>query len=415
MVHPFADTDSKAESSAPTPLWAECLTPGWGFVKTLIERSCEYRLTAITASVDFERTNRYADSCSRVKDSGDCMARTEILIVGMIAGAAICAGCGTHGTGPAAEDRPVTRPAAVDEGRIIRADEEPGNWMTYGRTYGEQRFSPLKEINDKNIGQLGLAWFHDLDTRRGQEATPIVVDGVMYFTTAWSKVFALHAASGTLLWSYDPQVMPEWAVNACCDVVNRGVAVWGGKVFFGTLDGRLIALDAATGKLAWEKLTIDRRWRYTITGAPRMVKGRVIIGNGGAEMGVRGYVSAYDAESGEMVCASTRFRAIQRNHSKIRLWRRLRRHGRESGGSTAAAGRCGTRLLTIRNSIFSTLGPATAGRGTPEFATRAAAIIFSLARLWRSNLKLASTFGTTRKILTKLGTTTRMRTLFWLT
>jgi quinohemoprotein ethanol dehydrogenase len=229
------------------------------------------------------------------------MARTEILIAGMIAGAAICAGCGTHGAGPAEENRPGTRTAEVDQARMIRADEEPGNWMTYGRTYCEQRFSPLKEINDKNIGQLGLAWFHDLDTQRGQEATPIVVDGVMYFTTAWSKVFALNAASGALLWSYDPQVMPEWAVNACCDVVNRGVAVWGGKVFFGTLDGRLIALDAATGKLAWAKLTIDRRWRYTITGAPRMVKGQVIIGNGGAEMGVRGYVSAYDAESGEMV------------------------------------------------------------------------------------------------------------------
>ena len=131
--------------------------------------------------------------------------------------------------------------------------------MTYGRTYSEQRFSPLKQIDDKNIGELGLAWFYDLDTRRGQEATPIVVDGVMYFTTAWSKVFALDAATGALLWSYDPKVTPEWAVNACCDVVNRGVAVWGGKVFFGTLDGRLIALDATTGKLVWEKLTIDRR------------------------------------------------------------------------------------------------------------------------------------------------------------
>ena len=175
--------------------------------------------------------------------------------------------------------------------------------MTYGRTYSEQRFSPLKQIDDKNIGGLGLAWFYDLDTRRGQEATPIVVDGVMYFTTAWSKVFALDAATGALLWSYDPKVPPEWAVNACCDVVNRGVAVWGGKVFFGTLDGRLIALDAATGKPAWEKLTIDRRCRYTITGAPRVVKGKVIIGNGGAEMGVRGYVSAYDAETGEMAVA----------------------------------------------------------------------------------------------------------------
>jgi quinohemoprotein ethanol dehydrogenase len=172
--------------------------------------------------------------------------------------------------------------------------------MTYGRTYDEQRFSPLNQINDRNVSQVGLAWYFDLDTRRGQEATPIVVDGVMYFTTAWSKVFALNAVTGKLLWSFDPKVPGAWAVNACCDVVNRGVAVWNGKVFFGTLDGRLIALDAATGQRLWETLTIDRNYRYTITGAPRLVKGKVIIGNGGGEFGVRGYISAYDAESGNL-------------------------------------------------------------------------------------------------------------------
>jgi quinohemoprotein ethanol dehydrogenase len=190
--------------------------------------------------------------------------------------------------------------AAVDESRLIHADQDPGNWMSYGRTYNEQRFSLLKQINDQNIGQLGLAWYVDIDTRRGQEATPIVVDRVMYYTTAWSKVFAVNAATGEKLWSYDPKVPPEWAVNSCCDVVNRGVAVWRGKVFVGTLDGRLVALDAATGRLVWETLTIDRNSRYTITGAPRVVKGKVLIGNGGAEMGVRGYVSAYDADTGKL-------------------------------------------------------------------------------------------------------------------
>src|SRR5215469_1275312 len=155
------------------------------------------------------------------------------------------------------------RSAAVDESRIVHADREPGNWMTYGRTYDEQRFSPLNQINDRNVAQLGLAWYFDLDTQRGQEATPIVVDSVMYFTTAWSKVFALSAVKGELLWSFDPKVPGAWAVNACCDVVNRGVAVWNGKVFFGTLDGRLIALDAATGRQLWETLTIDRNFRYT--------------------------------------------------------------------------------------------------------------------------------------------------------
>jgi PQQ-dependent dehydrogenase (methanol/ethanol family) len=212
--------------------------------------------------------------------------------------AAFCEGCGKRGAQE--ENSGAGAGHGVDEARVLRADREPENWLVHGRTYSEQRFSPLQLVNDKNVAQLGLAWFYDLDTRRGQEATPIVVDGVMYFTTAWSKVFALNAATGAPLWAYDPKVNPEWAVNACCDVVNRGVAVWGGKVFFGTLDGRLVALDAATGKLLWEKLTIDRKFRYTITGAPRVVKSKVIIGNGGAEMDVRGYVSAYDAETGEM-------------------------------------------------------------------------------------------------------------------
>src|ERR1700730_5243350 len=195
----------------------------------------------------------------------------------------------------------VATSANVDSVRIANADREPGNWMTHGRTYSEQRFSPLSQINDNNIDKLGLAWYYNLDTHRGQESTPLVVDGTMYVTTAWSKVIALDAATGGRLWSYDPKVKPEWAVNACCDVVNRGVAVWNGKVFFGTLDGRLVALDAATGKPVWEKLTIDPSFRYTITGAPRVVKGKVIIGNGGAEMSVRGYVSAYDAEAGKMI------------------------------------------------------------------------------------------------------------------
>ncbi|HUJ40061.1 MAG TPA: PQQ-dependent dehydrogenase, methanol/ethanol family [Candidatus Acidoferrales bacterium] len=210
----------------------------------------------------------------------------------------VSAGC-SRGT-PAPEKATVERAAAVDAARIRNADTEPGNWMTTGRTYSEQRFSPLKSIDDKNVAQLSLAWSYTLDTRRGQEATPLVIDGAMYFTTAWSKVVALNAATGAPLWTYDPKVPPEWAVNACCDVVNRGLAAWNGKVYLGTLDGRLIALDAATGKPVWSTLTIDPHYRYTITGAPRVVKGRVIIGNGGAEMSCRGYVSAYDAETGKM-------------------------------------------------------------------------------------------------------------------
>jgi quinohemoprotein ethanol dehydrogenase len=226
------------------------------------------------------------------------MGWRTILLTGVLV-FLMCGACCRHTSEE--RKRRVASPAAVDGLRLAHADSEPGNWMTHGRTYSEQRFSPLQQINDHNANELGLAWYHNLDTHRGQEATPIVVDGVMYFTSAWSKVFALNAATGALLWAYDPQVPGEWAINACCDVVNRGVAVWKGKVFSGTLDGRLIALDAATGKLVWETLTIDRNFRYTITGAPRVVKGKVIIGNGGGEFGVRGYVSAYDCDSGKLL------------------------------------------------------------------------------------------------------------------
>ena len=208
------------------------------------------------------------------------------------------AGCHSQ---PAGQTQPQdASPANVDDSRLLHADDDPANWLTYGRTYTEQRFSPLKMVNDQNVDQLRLAWYVDLDTRRGQEATPIVVDGVMYFSTAWSKVFAVSASTGEKLWSYDPKVPPESAINACCDVVNRGVAVWRGKVYVGTLDGRLIALDAASGKPVWQKATTDPASRYTITGAPRIANGKVLIGNAGAEMGVRGYVSAYDAEAGNL-------------------------------------------------------------------------------------------------------------------
>ncbi len=190
--------------------------------------------------------------------------------------------------------------ANVSGERLANADNEPGEWMSHGRTYGEQRFSPLDQINTSNVSQLGLAWYADLDTRRGQEATPLMVDGVIYVSTAWSKVKAFSAKSGEPLWSYDPQVDGQWAVNACCDVVNRGVAVWEGKVFVGTIDGRLIAIDANSGQELWDVNTIDKSQPYTITGAPRVVKGKVLIGNGGAELGVRGFVSAYDANTGEM-------------------------------------------------------------------------------------------------------------------
>lgn len=190
--------------------------------------------------------------------------------------------------------------AAVDTARIL--ETSPGaEWLSYGGGYNEQRHSPLAHVNSENVQTLGVAWTYDLATNRGVEATPIVVDGVMYVTSAWSVVYALDARTGKELWIYDPEVNKSVGVNACCDVVNRGVGVYDGKVFVGVIDGRLEALDAKTGDLVWSQVTVDQSKPYTITGAPRLVDGLVLIGNGGAEFGVRGYLSAYDAETGNLV------------------------------------------------------------------------------------------------------------------
>ena len=190
--------------------------------------------------------------------------------------------------------------ANVDTDRI-KTSGAGAEWLTYGGTYDEQRHSSLTSINTENVGELGVAWTYDLATNRGVEATPIVVDGVMYVTSAWSVVYALDAETGEELWIYDPDVDRAVGVKACCDVVNRGVAVYDGKVFVGVIDGRLEALDAETGERVWSKVTVDQSKPYTITGAPRVVNGRVMIGNGGAELGVRGYISAYDIETGDKI------------------------------------------------------------------------------------------------------------------
>ncbi|MFK7731149.1 MAG: PQQ-dependent dehydrogenase, methanol/ethanol family, partial [Pseudomonadales bacterium] len=157
-------------------------------------------------------------------------------------------------------------------------------------------------INKNNVERLGLAWEHNMASMRGLEATPIVIDGVMYVSSTWSRVSALNAKTGKLLWTYDPQVPRSWAGKVCCDIVNRGVAVAAGMVVFGTLDGRLIALNADDGKATWEVDTLpDKEQWYSITGAPRIVGNRVFIGNGGAEYSVRGYVSAYDLQKGSLL------------------------------------------------------------------------------------------------------------------
>jgi len=182
-----------------------------------------------------------------------------------------------------------------------QSQQDADNWLMVGGGRGEQHFSQLSDINENNVDELKPAWVADYDTMRGQEGEPIVVDGIMYISTAWSKIYAFDAATGKQLWYYDPKVPGASAVRGCCDVVNRGVAYDNGRIFIGTFDGRLAAVDAKTGKEAWVVNTVDQSKPYTITGAPRVVKGKVIIGNGGAEYGVRGYVTAYDTQTGKQV------------------------------------------------------------------------------------------------------------------
>ena len=152
-------------------------------------------------------------------------------------------GCGQSDSPAATETVAETAPpasgfAAVNEQRLVNADAEPGQWMSTGRTYGEQHYSPLTQIDRSNVGTLGLSWYADFNIPRGQESTPLVIDGVIYVTTAWSNVRAYDAATGEPLWEFDAEVPGEWGVRACCDVVNRGAAAWNGKIFVGTIDGR---------------------------------------------------------------------------------------------------------------------------------------------------------------------------------
>ncbi|MEP0203158.1 MAG: PQQ-dependent dehydrogenase, methanol/ethanol family [Halioglobus sp.] len=234
------------------------------------------------------------------------------LAIGTVAAFTLLAGC-SQGESPqtptaSAEESVEPAPksaapaafAAVTTDRIKSASAQE-EWLTHGGTYDEQRHSKLASINTDNVNNLGVAWTYDLKTNRGVESTPIVVDGVMYVTSAWSLVYALDAKTGKELWTYDPEVDKAVGVKACCDVVNRGVAVYDGKVFVGIIDGRLEALDAKTGEKQWSVVTVDQSKPYTITGAPRVVDGRVMIGNGGAELGVRGYLTAYDANSGDKI------------------------------------------------------------------------------------------------------------------
>lgn len=204
----------------------------------------------------------------------------------------------------------------VDNQALRNAGQNPNDWLMSPRDYAGTRYSPLKQIDASNASRLGLAWYYDTDSFPGTlESTPLVWNGTLYVTTTWSVVHAIDARTGQERWRWDPSIshhnFPVGSAgnpnkvrtgpSVCCGPGNRGVAIYDGKIYVGTLDNVLAALDAETGKLVWQVRTSEQSADYSITGAPLIVKGKVIVGNGGAEYAVRGYVTAYDAETGKQL------------------------------------------------------------------------------------------------------------------
>jgi len=190
----------------------------------------------------------------------------------------------------------------VDEATLLKPAD--GDWVGYGRDYAEQHHSPLTQIDQTNVSRLGIASSIEVGSEGKIETTPLVFNGVLYGTSTWSVVYAIDLRANKIKWQWDPGLVrggfAAMGPRPCCGPVNRGVALYDGKVYVGTLDGRLVALDGETGKPLWSVQTTPPNSDYTITGAPRIVKGKVLIGQGGAEYGVRGFLGAYDAQTGKL-------------------------------------------------------------------------------------------------------------------
>ncbi len=235
------------------------------------------------------------------------MIRTHALGMGLLLSTAIVAGCALSQSAAAASSDRSGLAANVTAKRLDNAAREPGQWMTYGGTYSEQRFSRLKQINSSNVGSLGLEWYSDYETNQDQHGSPLYIDGVIYVSTSRDVLYAFDAKNGKQLWKYNPMIHGV-RLRYNVGLVNRGIAAWRGKIYMGTLDARLVAVDAKTGKEVWSTDTVPESLglgemanRYAITMAPRVAKGKVFIGASGGEYGVRGFIAAYDAETGKQV------------------------------------------------------------------------------------------------------------------
>ena len=222
----------------------------------------------------------------------------------LVALVALLAGCQRQAAPPVTPGVAKVAAGAVDATRLAGVAAEPDQWLTTGRDGGGTYFSPLTDINAGNVKRLGFAWERRLGTHRGLEATPVIVDGALYTTGVFGWVYAVDAATGRELWTYDPEIDGQWGRYACCDAINRGVAVWKGRVYVGSLDGYLHAIDAGTGKRIWKVDTLPARGPkapFTLSATPVVADDAIVVGSAGADFaGGRGYIAAYDLESGAM-------------------------------------------------------------------------------------------------------------------
>lgn len=241
----------------------------------------------------------------------------------------------------------------VDDTALKSAGKSRGEWLTYGLDYAETRYSPLKQIDASNVNRLSQAWSFDVGVGGGgQEATPLVSNGVVYSITNWSVTFAIDARTGKELWRWDPQV--DHALDdprndsVCCGPVNRGVGLYEGKVIVPVLDGRLVALDAQTGKVLWSVRALPANEKHTFTIAPRILKNKIIVGSAGGEFFVRGFFAAYDVNSGKKCGGFIRCPAILPNRLRTKPCGSRQKHGPANGGNWEAEAPCGMDSLTIR-------------------------------------------------------------------
>ncbi len=193
----------------------------------------------------------------------------------------------------------VPLPAEVTFERILNADAEPHNWLTYSRTLSNQRYSPLDQINTENVKDLEIAWIWQARSLEKFEATALVVDGVLYTVQAPNDVVALDAETGRVFWTYHHEPSPD--ARLCCGRVNRGLAILGDTLYMGTIDAYLLAIDAKSGTLVWKTKVAEAADRFSITMSPNVIKDKVIVGTAGGDMGIRAHISAFDAKTGEEV------------------------------------------------------------------------------------------------------------------